>query len=132
MVARVRFAAESGQRSSTGLFGKRRPPQQESEDAMQANEGRIAPIAALLTMLVVSMMIVALTYWSGDLFGPPTSAPPAVVEQRGVEVLQSMTRSGGGADAAAALHGSRGTNRIEGGIHAAGVTTGGGAELPPR
>jgi len=97
---------------------------------MQANEGRIAPIAALLTMLVVSMMIVALAYWSGDLFGPWTSAP-AVVEQRGVEALPVMTRAGGGADAAEALRGSRGTNRIEGGMHAAGVTPG-GAELPRR
>lgn len=98
---------------------------------MHANEGRIAPIAALVAMLVVSMMIVALTYWSGDLFGPSTSTPPAVVEQRGVEAMPSMTRSGGGADAAGALHGSRGTNRIEAGIHAAGVTSG-GAELPRR
>jgi hypothetical protein len=124
------IAAESGQRSTTGLFGKRRPPQQESEDAMQANEGRIAPIAALLTMLVVSMMIVALAYWSGDLFGPWTSAP-AVVEQRGVEALPAITSSGGGTDAQGAPRGSRGTNRIEGGMHAAGVTSG-DAELPRR
>jgi hypothetical protein len=127
----VAIAAESGQRSSTGLFGKRRPPQQESEDAMQANEGRIAPIAALIAMLLVSVMIVALAYWSGDLFGPSTSAPPTVVEQRGVEAVPSMTRSGGGTDAAGALQGSPGATRMERGMHAAGVTSD-GAELPRR
>ncbi len=48
---------------------------------MQRDENRIAPIAALVAMAVVTVTIVGLTFWSGDLFGPSTSVPPAAVER---------------------------------------------------
>jgi hypothetical protein len=51
-------------------------------------DNRIASIAALVAMFVVSVTIVALTFWSGDLFGPWTSVPPA--DGPRVEALQPM------------------------------------------
>jgi hypothetical protein len=41
---------------------------------MQDNDdNRIAPIAALAAMFLVSVTIVGLTFYSGDFFGPWTS-----------------------------------------------------------
>ena len=58
-------------------------------------DNRIAPIAALLAMFLVTATIVALTFWSGDLFGPWTSVPPAAVEAGRIEALQPTPRAGG-------------------------------------
>lgn len=58
-------------------------------------DNRIAPVAALIAMFVVSATIVALTFWSGDLFGPWTSVPPAAVEAARIESLQPILRAGG-------------------------------------
>src|SRR5512143_2281830 len=68
----------------------------DSEARMQDEEdNRIAPIAALLAMFLVTATIVALTFWSGDLFGPWTSVPPAAVEAGRIEALQPTPRAGG-------------------------------------
>jgi hypothetical protein len=57
---------------------------------MQRDERRIAPIAALGAMTVVSIAIVVITYWSGDLSGPWTSVPPVVIEARGPKTHQPI------------------------------------------
>lgn len=72
---------------------------------MQDDEqNRFAAIAALLAMLLVSATIVALTFWSGDLFGPWTSVPPAAAESPRIEALRPMLHAREGA----------GPERIEG------------------
>ncbi len=94
---------------------------------MRASENRIAPIAAFVAMFIVSVTIVGLTYWSGDLFGPWTSVPPVIVEQRGVEAVPSMLKPAGGADSGeAAFHGSRGKN-AQNGMRAAAIGSGASA-----
>ncbi len=80
---------------------------------MLARENRIAPIAALVAMFVVSATIVGLTYWSGDLFGPWTSVPPAIIEQSSAGAMPPMRKSAGAADPAAAFRASRGKGRAE-------------------
>lgn len=77
---------------------------------MQAREDRIAPIAALVAMVIVSVAIVGLTYWSGDVFGPWTSVPPAVIEQGSVGATPSMRKQVGAVDSAVSLQRSRGEN----------------------
>jgi hypothetical protein len=67
---------------------------------------RIAPIAALVAMFLVSATIVALTFWSGDLFGPWTSVPPPAVEAVRVETLQPMLRAGGATGSAEPVSGN--------------------------
>jgi hypothetical protein len=59
---------------------------------MRRDERRIAPIVALGVMTVVSVAIVVLTYWSGDISGPWTSVPPVVIEARGAETHHPMSR----------------------------------------
>ncbi len=65
-------------------------------------DNRIAPIAAVIAMFVVSATIVALTFWSGDLFGPWTSVPPAVEAGR-IESLQPLLHAGRADDGAERL-----------------------------
>ncbi len=83
---------------------------------MQAREDRIAPIAALVAMVIVSVAIVGLTYWSGDVFGPWTSVPPAVIEQGSVGATQSMRKQVGTVDSAASLQRPRGKNGPDAGM----------------
>jgi hypothetical protein len=62
---------------------------------MLQTESWIEPMASVGAMLVVSMAIVVLTYWSGDILGPWTSVPPVVIEGRGAGTLQPMLWAGG-------------------------------------
>ena len=82
----------------------------ESEDTMHARENRLVPMVALIAMLIVSAVIVGLTYWSGDLFGPWASAPSSVVEQPGVPPMPAMGESEAAGDSTAAFDASRARN----------------------
>ena len=97
----------------------------ESEDTMHARENRLVPIVALIAMLIVSVTIVGLTYWSGDLFGPWLIAPSAVVEQRSGEA--SMDKTGGAVESTAAFHGSRAKNGPDAGMQTARTVSGASA-----
>jgi len=95
----------------------------EDDDMEDDGENRIAPIAALVAMFLVSVTIVGLTFWSGDLFGPWTSVPPAAaaaaVEARRVETLPPMLRASGADESVEAVrtdgHAEGGARRAAGG-----------------
>ena len=91
---------------------------------MQAREDRIAPIVALVAMVIVSVAIVGLTYWSGDVFGPWTSVPPAVIEQGSVGATPSLRKQAGAVDSAVSLEGSLGKNGSDAGIEMTGKLRG--------
>ena len=59
---------------------------------MQRDERRIAPTAALGAMTVVSIAIVVIAYWSGDISGFWMRVPPFVIEVRGPETHQPMSQ----------------------------------------
>jgi hypothetical protein len=101
--------------------------QQEREDTMHARENRWVPIIALIAMLIVSVTIVALTCWSGDLFGPSVSAPSDVVEQRSVEARPSSAEPGGAVEPTEAFRGSRGKNDVHAGMQTARTAPGASA-----
>ena len=96
----------------------------ESEDTMHARENRLVPIVALIAMLIVSAVIVGLTYWSGDLFGPWASAPSSVVEQPGVPPMPAMGESEAAGDSTTAFDASRAKNGPDAGTQTARTVSG--------